>query len=1140
MIRRPGSRHGGACAWAAFLAALLAWGTPLSEAVAQSPDAGDAPAPLAEEQETGARDRCDRADTLLRTGKYQDAAALVAPFLKDPVLVRSRHRDQGRYLYGAAAFAQEDYVTAGRVLSDLAPFSDPAFGAHACYLLARVHDIADEADEALPLFDEVLPAWERRVASAKAALASPEALKDRPDELARLQTVVQGDPPQYVLRAPLQAAWLLFEQGRYSDAHRRYEDFARRFPASPHLNEVRLRVGCCLVRLKQHPPALQMLTGLVEDSRFGEQAQWWMARAFMDKEVAANAEPYEKRAARAADHLQKAVASNAAMISTDAQARARRPEMQMELAAAWETAGEYRQAAAAYQALIDEKLDPVRVEAARQRQITTYGLAGMFAESEAAAKVFERTYPRSPLLAEVLYRRGENARLQAEAAANDPGTAGSAEKAAALGKEAADWYERTLSRFPEFASANQARFGLASARYRAGQYEEAIAVLSAIPAADRVGPLADVPLLLADCLVRSAPEQADDALSAGRLLKHMNDASRLLEGFVASQSKDQRVPEAMLQFGHCQQRIASVLAQPQERSAALQRARQAYDRVLQQYPNHAAMPEAIFQRANCYAVAGDWGGAMNELGRFQGDPLRHTAVAPKAAGQLAAILISQNRHGDAVNVLTNFRNANEAAMLADKNRAQFVPRLQLQHGVALQQAGKPAEAADVFDRVVKNFSGRGEAAEASWRGAQCRRQEIHERLRAARVVLQRSDAPPQEQAAAKAAFQESLAALRQAAAALEPQVAASARSEPGGEAHLRALYETASCYRALAEVEIELARMALADEARRKLEDAAAARVKPGEQPLKVYAPRIPLSAVPPQPAEKLARDRYSALIAARSEAPLALVGRLELAEMRLARGQSGPAAQALQEALLFDPPRELAGRIQVRLGDAFLAGNEAAAAAAAFAPVVASGELMLAAEARRGLGETLLAESNWGAAIEQLLQFRQNQALRTIPEISDRGMVRLGQAYARSGQWAASRDALESMLRRFPQGPWSDQARFEIGWAYQNENQLDAAISYYRQAAPAGGETGAKAQLHVGLCLANQKKFAEAAAAFMSVAAQYDEPALAAQALCEAGRAHVELKMPEEARAALNRVLQEYAGTPWAETAKKQLAEIQ
>ena len=59
------------------------------------------------------------------------------------------------------------------------------------------------------------------------------------------------------------------------------------------------------------------------------------------------------------------------------------------------------------------------------------------------------------------------------------------------------------------------------------------------------------------------------------------------------------------------------------------------------------------------------------------------------------------------------------------------------------------------------------------------------------------------------------------------------------------------------------------------------------------------------------------------------------------------------------------------------------------------------------------------------------------------------------------------------------------------------------------------------------------------SVAFTYNYPEWSAPARCEAARAQIELKKPQEAARQWQQVMNDYPKSPWADVARKGLAEI-
>src|SRR5262249_24830536 len=145
--------------------------------------------------------------------------------------------------------------------------------------------------------------------------------------------------------------------------------------------------------------------------------------------------------------------------------------------------------------------------------------------------------------------------------------------------------------------------------------------------------------------------------------------------------------------------------------------------------------------------------------------------------------------------------------------------------------------------------------------------------------------------------------------------------------------------------------------------------------------------------------------------------------------------------------------------------------------------------------------------------------------------------ALAHLKQWDASRQAHEQVVARFGNGPWVAEARYGIGWAFQNQGQYDNAVNAYSQVTGAvATELAAKAQFPIGLCRLEQKRYPDATAALLVVPYTYDYPEWTAGALVEAARSLTEQKQREQAARLLKRVLRDHPDSAWAEVAKKRL----
>jgi tetratricopeptide (TPR) repeat protein len=1089
--------------------------------------------------EWAARARCDEAEMQIRLDKTKEAQQLTEAFAADPALAKSRYRATGLYYHGQACFTLRDYLAAGRSLSQLVPFDDPVFGVHAQYLLARTHHLAEERVEATALYEAVLAGYDRQKAAAQQALQNVAALQDNPEEKLRLESFVK-EPPPYVSRASFYWGVLLYESQRYADALARFTTFPQQYPQSPLVADAQLRQGLCQVELKQYAEALKTLQPLVQHPLLADQALLWSARSQVGLADLSQPQPYAQALNAAIDRLKQAADRANQRIAQDPDAKLRRAEILVELGDTQQLAQQFAPAATTYQQAISENYAPDRGEELLQRLATALHLAGQYDPSDQACERFKQTFPKSTLLPAVLFRSAENAYVRAAAIEPMNPASKNADLLRWFG-ESIKRYEMLLENYPEFVYVPLARYRLGLAHYRLGNDEQALASFSQIAQADRQGALAAVPYHEADCLIRTTPTDAADALSAARLLQQLGEAAKRLEIFVGAQPNSPETPDALLKLGYCYQHIATQIADQNERGQTLTKSRQSYEKMTQQFGNHPLIPLAVFERAKCLNAQGDTGGAMNEFNRFRTAPLNAASVAPLAWLRASTILRSQNKSTEAADLLAQCRAQYEAALLNDPARAAWAPLIQYHHAVAVKETGKLPEARALFENLVQRFATSPEAPEAAWRIGQCRKDETLPRLTASRATLSRTDAKPDERTAAVQQLADSVKSLTEIGQYFQTQAAAVAQKSPGTDTQLRMLYEAAWCYQAVADVEIEAARQKLADEALKKIQDELA---KQGAGPSGVPQQRVPeiaVTAIPIQPAEQLARDQYNAMLTAASDSPLCVSARLELAELHARRDEHDEALSLLLDALDQEPAPEMEERIRLRLGVCLVAKDDVDGAFEQLAAVAANEKSPSAAEARYRAGECLMHGKDWNKAIEMWKPFRDQQPYQNVPGLSDRVLLRLGTAYALAAQWDGSRQTLETLVSRFPQSTWRSEARYGIGWAWQNQKQYDQAATAYSQVInETAAEVAAKSQFQLALCRREQKRLPEAANALLVVPLTYDYPQWNALALLEASRVYQEMQQPQQATRLLERVLKDFPDTEWAKSAQQVLTELQ
>jgi tetratricopeptide (TPR) repeat protein len=1093
-------------------------------------EAADAFAAVGEKDKDGPewafRARCWRAEALARAGKAAEARDAAAALLKDPRAAEGADRDLALYSHGAACFALKDNMAAGRSLDQLAPFADPTVGPAARRLLARVHERDDEREEALVDYEGVIADYTARKQEAAARLqAEADALAKDPAEKARLTAVAEGPPPDAVLEASFAAGVLHFEAGRFADARARFDALADA-PRPALKADARLYRGCCEVRLLQFPQAVETLTPLTDgDPLTAAQALLWLARARAGAADPADPDAYPAALREAVETYGKADAALQAPVFRDgpdaAFARARRTEAALERAEVYERLGRFKEAADAYAAARAGKLPPAPDEAALQRELSARTLAGDYAAAEKLAKQFESAYPHSTLTPEATLRRAEAAALAAESAGKD--------EAMRLRAEAAKRFRQVIDKYPEFDHVSQARYGLAWVLYRTGELDAARAVLEEIPETDRKEDLAGAGYLLAECLIRTAPAKADDAVAAGKLQEQLTEAAGLLAAVGDGQPEAPCAPDALMRLGLCDLRLSAVAAQDDERNRLAGESRAAFDRVLLEYPLDETQPHAALERARWIVRAGDVNQGVLRLRPFGYGALQKHPLAPLACVELAGWMRQQDgKQAEAARLLARVRRDCDKALRADPARAAWATLLQYQQALALQDAGKYAEARAVLAELTKQTPDRPEAAEAKLVWGLSLLAEARQKIDAANQALGAPDLTASAAAEARRSLEEGRKGVRDAAQYLEEQARALGKEPPSPILQARLYYEAAWVLRGLADEQVAAEKARMQEEWRKK-------QPKPPEGQPAHEPPDYPLSDIPVQPAEKKTRELYRAVITAAPDLPFAAQARLELAELLSQRGDDAAAVTLLKEALDQEPPPELSGRVGLRLAACLQAKGDADAALRQLERVAGLADSPWAPHARYRAGALRAKRGEWDKAVETLAPFQTAEALQNLPGLTDAALLLIGQAHGAKERWEEGDTAYGKLLEGFADSAWRRHARYGLAWALHKQKKFPEAIEAYQRAyADAPPEVAVRSLIQIAACQVELKQDKEAVETLAGVGADF--PDLHALALAEAGYAHARLGQRDEAAACWKQVLADYPKSPFAEEIKKRL----
>jgi TolA-binding protein len=219
----------------------------------------------------------------------------------------------------------------------------------------------------------------------------------------------------------------------------------------------------------------------------------------------------------------------------------------------------------------------------------------------------------------------------------------------------------------------------------------------------------------------------------------------------------------------------------------------------------------------------------------------------------------------------------------------------------------------------------------------------------------------------------------------------------------------------------------------------------------------------------------------------------------------------------------------------AFEAGRNEEAAAAMATLIDRFTESRLRASASWFAGEALHRQGKFKTAAEQFKRIAESYA---DDDACGPSLLRLGECMTELQQWRNAERAFGDYLTRFADAPSWYQAQFGLGWARENQQRHEEAVSAYRAVTSRHkGATAARAQFQIGECLFAQKKYDDAVRELLKVDILYAYPEWSAAALYEAGRCLEALNRTAEARKQYETVTQRYGDSKWATPAKERLS---
>jgi TolA-binding protein len=274
----------------------------------------------------------------------------------------------------------------------------------------------------------------------------------------------------------------------------------------------------------------------------------------------------------------------------------------------------------------------------------------------------------------------------------------------------------------------------------------------------------------------------------------------------------------------------------------------------------------------------------------------------------------------------------------------------------------------------------------------------------------------------------------------------------------------------------------------------------------------------------------YGRLAKEHPDSSLAAEARYRIGQSLYSSGQFADAAQSFQAALASATDFTLRERAAHKLAWVEFSQNRYAEAERAFGeqlaefptgPLAADGAIMLA--------ESRFGREDYAAALDAY-----RAALTGRPARDDLvalGLLHAAQAAARLGIWDQSLALLDQCRRAHPKCQWTEQVRYERGWALYHLDRLDEARQDFEAVAGDNSdELAMRARFMIGEIQFAKKQYDEAVRTFFQVAYGFGDTEAPqgvrtwqAEALFEAARCLQETKRIDVARKLYTELLERF-----------------
>ncbi len=515
-------------------------------------------------------------------------------------------------------------------------------------------------------------------------------------------------------------------------------------------------------------------------------------------------------------------------------------------------------------------------------------------------------------------------------------------------------------------------------------------------------------------------------------MRHLHDFEGAIEAFATFLSRD---PTADLaddaQYGLARayealSRKRELEGEPAERDTMLDESRQAWNILIEQYPESPWADEAAFALVEIGLAAipadsmNDWQAISSYRAFLSSYPT--SDQAPKALLRIGDRYLALADSSSTVEALTFYDRA-----MAEDPDSEWTAQALLGRGRALLRLGKRQEAAAAFGHLSQEYDGTPEARDGRWELAR---------------TLVALDRPTEAIAELEVLGQRGWRLGRDT-----PRVTllADLYARTGQHQAEIALLEGALAEDRWADaVELRLrlvrARRDAGDSlvALREVTALLSAAREAGHYPAAALEQAILLEAMRPD----AARRAYRALLRAAPRSSEAAAARERLGHLLFAAGDYNDALALYDEVLRSESEETVAARVVIahlRLGDR----KGAKAARKRFEKLAGKGSDW---EGQFELERALLdaRDGRYDDARDRLAVVQK----RFGPLLSERAAYERARTFQREGVVPKAQEALEQFLEQYPQSPFAAEMAMALGTLYHQQDQLELAVARYEQVA--------------------------------------------------------------------------------------------